>query len=135
MPKVESQEIKDAGFFAEMFGQMDATAFTAFLTGAIAAQAAVLSTRIGAELYGATDEPTAGYVLQAEKSLVIAEMWKRRIARKLGQSQGADISCKYEIEARDLALDEAEGWIFRLIGGDLASGISVSSHFEEAADA
>lgn len=135
MPRVTVQEIKDAGFFSEMYGQMDAISFEAFLTAAIASQAATLAARIGAALYADTEETTAGYVLQAEKHLVIAEMWKRRIARKLGQSQGLDITCKYEIESRDQAAEEAERWISRLVGGDFASGLASSSHFDGDADA
>lgn len=135
MARVTPQDIKDAGFFSEMFGQMEAAVFDAFLVAAISAQAALLASRIGVALYASTDEPNAGYMLQAEKQLVIAEMWKRRIARKLGQSQGLEITCKYEIESRDLALEEAENWIFQLIGGDFASGVAESSHFDGAGNA
>lgn len=135
MPKITPQDIKDAGFFAEMYGQMDAIAFEAFLTAAIAGQAALLTTRIGSALYASVDVTAAGYVFQAERSLVIAEMWKRRIARKLGQSQGMDITCKYEVESRDQATEEAARWIFRLVGGDFASGLAESSHFDGDAGA
>ena len=132
---VTPQDIKNAGFFSEMFGQMDATAFDSFIEGAINAQAAKLAARIGSSLYASTDQPTAGYVLQALMYLVQAEMWRRRIARKLGQAQGTEITCKYEIESRDLALEEAESWIFRLVGGDFASGLAESSHFDGQLDA
>lgn len=124
--KVTPQDIKDSGFFSEMFGKMDAAAFDAFLTGAIGAQAAILSARIGAGLYASTDTTLAECVLQAEKHLTIAEMWQRRIARKLGQAQSGDVSCKYEVEARDRAREEAEDWVFRITGGDFASGVCES---------
>jgi len=135
MPRVTAQDIKDAGFFREMYAQMDDPAFETFLAGAISSQASLLASRIGAALYASTDEPNAGYVLQAEKHLTITEMWKRRIARKLGQSQGIDITCKYEIESRDQAMEEAERWIFRLTGGDFASGVVETSRFDGAGDA
>jgi hypothetical protein len=118
-----------------MFGQMDPLAFETFLQGAISSQSAILVTRIGADLYASTLEPDCGYVLQAENSLVLAEMWRRRITRKLGQAQGETPSCKYETEARDRALEEAELYIFRLIGGDFASGIADTSHFDGPSNA
>jgi hypothetical protein len=130
MAKITAQTLKDAGFIPEMFGLVTAT-FDAFLTGVITEQAAILSGRIGAAIYGSSATPTADYVKRGEKALCLVELWDRRITRKLGQTKGEDISIDAELKARDKAAEEANFYIVRLdsvSGGDYAGEVIETEH-------
>ena len=124
-------DLKSECFTPEMLGQ-DAADFDEFLQAAIDRISARLAARIGAALYGSSEEPTAADVKEAELHLCVEELWRKRITWKLGNAQGDQISCKYETEARDKAHDLAGEIICRLVGGDFASGLVESSHFNEA---
>jgi len=142
MSKVIAAEIKALGFSPEMFSGVDDTTFDDFLDAVIEEQAEILEGRIGSAQYAVATKPTATQVKRAEKALVAAELWRRRIVVKLSQAVGAgeDISAKYEQQARQEATAEADQLVEKITDGvtvdstgDFAGGVTTSSHYDSDA--
>lgn len=124
MAKATPQNLKDAGFIPEMFGGETPATWDGYLTRLITDISGRLSARLGT-IYSSTDPHTAAEVTRSETLFCIAELWDRRITRKLAQAQaGAEpTSTKWEMEQRDRCLDEAAAIISDLTGGDYAGGV------------
>lgn len=139
MAKITAQDIIDLNFVAEMFGKTSAT-FNAFIDLVIAAQAAILSGRIGSSKYASTASPTKEYIARAELCLVAAEMIQRRMNRILGNVVGTGnaLDITMERKQRQDYLEEAEELIQKIVSGvtadssDFASSVLETSHFEES---
>jgi hypothetical protein len=134
MAKIIPQELRDAGFTAEMFGQTD-TSFDQWLSSLIDEQSSLLLARLGTSTYNSAAVPAATYVRHTEKSLCISELWSRRIARKLGQAKGENISVAPEQSVMDKAISDAAFYLCRLENNDYAGEVVETDHSEDAADA
>jgi hypothetical protein len=132
MALVTSQNIQDLGFVPEQFKGQSAVTFDDFLTSAISDQSDLLKGEIGAAVYASTDPSIAPYVKRAERCLVEAELWRRRIATKSGRETGGghEVTMVSERQAMTIAADEALSLISKLGGGDCMSGFNESSHFD-----
>lgn len=134
--KATTTDLKNAGFTPEMFA-VAIPEWDAYLSALIANVSSRLSPRLGAD-YDSSDLVIAADVRQAEVLTCLAELWDRRITRKLGQAQaGAEpTTTRWEIEQRDRCRDEAAQIIFDLVGTDYAGGTIETDNFNpEAADA
>lgn len=142
MAKVSAADIKALGF---TYGQFNLAAqdFDAWIDAAIAEQAVILEGRIGSTLYAASAASTAAYVKRAEKCLVAAELYQRRAVAIAGNAQpNGEEPVTASIDAQQKKFRaEAQELIDRLVdgaaadSGGFASGVTVSSHFEEVAGA
>jgi hypothetical protein len=131
-------DIKNLGFFAEMFRCKNPAEFTTLVTAHIARQESILKVRLGDALFASSDPEVANLVERASECLVAAELINVRITIKRAQiaQSGVDVSVKDDLQQRKEYLDEAEKTITRLSSGaspdvgDYAGGVLETSHFD-----
>ena len=139
MPDITPNDIKDLGFTMEMFTLTEETSFISFIDSIIEEQGDMLQGRIGNTTYSSSTAPMNKYVNRALKCLVAKEMVQRRINIILGKAVGAgqEIDISHEGAQKRAYHDEAESLIQRITAGqtsdtgDFASGVLVTSHYEE----
>lgn len=133
MAKVTAQEIIALGFKKELFKIQTDPEFEIFIDEIIAEQSLILEGRIGSSLYASATSPTKDYVKRSEKCLVAAEVVQRRINIILSNivGSGVEIDVTHEGAQKKAYLNEAEDWIQRLLPGDFASDVLITSHFDE----
>lgn len=131
MAKITAQNIKDLGWIPEQLKQTSAT-FDTFLAAIITEQADILAALIGADVYASTETSIAPFVKKAERCLVEAELWRRRITTKDARevAGGSGDNKWSEHQSFDAVMDEAESLISRLTGSGLAFGALESSHYD-----
>ncbi|MDH4319880.1 MAG: hypothetical protein OEV73_00125 [Desulfobulbaceae bacterium] len=138
MGKVSLDDIKNLGFTPEQFSLTAAT-FDAWLQGVIDEQAMLLEVRVGATAYASAVTATAAYVKRAEKCLVAAELFQRRIVSIAGNAvpNGQEPETTALDKQKRAMLAEAQGLIDRLAASavsdasDFACGAVITSHFED----
>lgn len=142
MAKVTNADIIALGFTKDMFHQITDQLFATYIDAVIAEVSDILSARVGAATYASTTLPTSVYVKRAEKCLVAAEMWDRRMNILMGAivgtnlinaQGGKELLTTYEKKQRDDYLAEAEGWLGKILSSDFATGSVLSTHFEDPA--
>jgi len=134
--KATTTDLKNAGFTPEMFA-VGLSQWDTWLSDLIADVSARISPQLGAD-YDSADLVIAADVRQAEVLTCRAEMWDRRITRKLAQAQaGAEpTTTRWEAEQRDRCLREAADIIADLTGTNYAGGTIETDNFApEASDA
>lgn len=134
--KATTTDLKNAGFTPEMFA-VGLPQWDAWLSGLITDVSARLAPRIGTS-YDSADPVIAADVRRAEVLTCLAELWDRRITRKLGQAQaGAEpTTTRWEAEQRDRCLREAAALTADITGTDYAGGTLETDNFAtEATDA
>ena len=134
--KATITDLKNAGFTPEMFA-VGLPQWDGYLSALITDVSGRIAPRLGAA-YDSADPVTAADVRRAEVLTCLAELWDRRITRKLGQVQsGAEpTTTRWEAEQRDRCLQEAADIIADITGTDYAGSTLETDNFSpEAPDA